>query len=164
MLVELLVDAVHGRVLATDLSPRTLRRVRAAYGVGVAALDARQMPFGDGVVPTMTTFVGIANVEQPGELMRELRRVVGRRLLAICSFYPEGDGNADAIAATDSGLVLYREPFLRGLGEAGFDVRVLASCAARAEPTPRGVLLEGATIDALPVVATDLEWALVEAW
>jgi len=37
------------------------------------------------------------------------------------------------------------------------------ACQASARPTPTGTIIEGAVVDALPVVETELEWALVEA-
>jgi Methyltransferase domain len=59
-LLERLAAAVPGPVVATDLSPWAARRVRAALGVDAVMLDARQMPFADGAVPTVTTFLGLA--------------------------------------------------------------------------------------------------------
>jgi hypothetical protein len=150
--------------VATDLSPLVLARDRER-GVAddVLAFDARQTPFADGAFETMTTFLGLANVEDPGPLFRELRRAVSGRLLAIHQLYPEGDANADAIRAMRLDSLLYREPFLAALADAGWKAEVVFECGARALPTPVGVVLEGAAVDGLPAAPTEIDWVVVEA-
>jgi uncharacterized protein YbaR (Trm112 family) len=151
-------------VVATDVSPHVLARARER-GVAseVLAFDARRTPFRDGAVETMTTFLGLANVEQPDELLSELRRAVGGRLLAIHQLYPEGDANADAIQAAGMERIGYREPFLEELTSAGWQAEIVLECGARAVPTPAGVVLEGARIDGLPVAPTEVDWLVIEA-
>jgi hypothetical protein len=111
----------------------------------------------------MTTFLGLANVESPGPLFRELRRVVSGSLLAIHQLYPEGDANSEAIAGMGLGRLLYREPFFAELADAGWEAEVVFECRAKALPTPVGVILEGAAIDGLPVAPTEIDWLVVEA-
>jgi methyltransferase family protein len=160
----LLVERMEVPVIATDVSPHVLARDRER-GVAdeVLAFDARATPFADGAVETMTTFLGLANVENPGPLFRELRRVVSGRLLAIHQLYPEGDENAAAISELGLSRLLYRETFFAALGEAGWDAQVVFECRARALPTPVGEVLEGAAIDGLPVAPTEIDWLVVEA-
>jgi hypothetical protein len=151
-------------VVATDVSPLVLARHRERGVVDeVLAFDARVTPFADGAVETMTTFLGLANVESPGPLFRELRRVVSGRLLAIHQLYPEGDSNAAAISELGLSRLLYREPFFAALGEAGWEAEVAFECRARALPTPVGEVLEGAAVDGLPVAPTEIDWLVVEA-
>ena len=59
--------------------------------------------------------------------------------------------------------LLYREPFLEGLAEAGWDANVVFECRAKALPTPVGVVLEGSAIDGLPVAPTEIDWIVLEA-
>jgi methyltransferase family protein len=159
----MLVERMEVPVVATDVSPHVLARAQER-GVAseVLAFDARRTPFRDGAVETMTTFLGLANVEQPGELLRELRRVA-RRLLAIHQLYPEGDANAKAIKAFGMERLAYREPFLEELAGAGWDAEIVFECRAQALPTPAGVVLEGARIDGLPVAPTEIDWIVLEA-
>jgi SAM-dependent methyltransferase len=159
----LLLERLNVPAVATDVSPLVLARARER-GVADEALafDARRTPFADGAVETMTTFLGLANVEDPGPLFGELRRVVSGRLLAIHMLYPEGDANAEAIAAMRLERLLYREPFLDGLAAAGWDARVVFECRAKALPTPVGEVLQSA-IDGLPVAPTEIDWVVVEA-
>jgi hypothetical protein len=160
----LLAERMQVPVVATDLSPLVLARDRER-GVASEALafDARRTPFADGAIETMTTFVGLANAQDPGPLLRELRRVVSRRLLAIHQLYPEGDGNAEAISALGLERLVYRGPFLEALAGGGWDAELVFECRARALPTPVGVVLEGAAIDGLPVAPTEIDWVVVEA-
>jgi uncharacterized protein YbaR (Trm112 family) len=170
-LVERLAARLDRTIVATDISPRVLLRTgRALEEVGLGgrvsllACDARRTPFRDGGVATLTTNVGLGNVRDPGPLLAELRRIVSGRFLGVTTFYPPDDGE-NAAAIRDLGLerLLYRDALLAELAAAGWTVEVVSSCRAPAEPTPMGVVVEGAGIDALPVAATELEWALLVA-
>jgi methyltransferase family protein len=159
----LLLERMNVPAVATDVSPLVLSRARERGIAGEAlAFDARRTPFADGAVETMTTFLGLANVEDPGPLFGELRRVVSGRLLAIHMLYPEGDANAEAIEAMRLERLLYRELFLDGLATAGWDTEVVFECRARALPTPVGNVLEAA-VDGLPVAPTEIDWVVIEA-
>jgi uncharacterized protein YbaR (Trm112 family) len=166
-LVERLVLAGVGHVVATDLSPLVLRRSRAelrrrglAETVSFLALDARATPFADGGVETMTSNLGLANVTEPRSLLEELRRAVSGRLLAISHFYPPESGpNLDAIRDAGMESMLLRARFEQQMRRAGWELLVANACACRAEPTPPSRVVEGARLDALPVEPTMLEWA-----
>jgi uncharacterized protein YbaR (Trm112 family) len=170
-LVELLSRELSCPIIASDFSPRIVRRDRGwlrYWGmydrVSLLAFDARRTPFKDGAVATMTTNLGLPNVVQPERLLPELRRIVSGSLFAISCFYPEDDAaNAAAIRATGSAPMLYRRETADAFRAAGWRVEFANSRAGRAEPTPRGVVIEGAAIDGLPVAETTLEWAVVAA-
>lgn len=160
----LLAERIPVPVVATDVSPHVLARARdRGITDAVLALDARRTPFRDGAVDTMTTFLGLANVEQPGELLRELRRAVGGRLLAIHQLYPERDGNEERIRQLGMEQLAYRAPFLDALRVAGWDASVVFESRARALPTPPSELFGGARVDGLPVAPTEIDWVVVEA-
>ncbi|NOZ28556.1 MAG: methyltransferase domain-containing protein [Chloroflexi bacterium] len=158
-------------IVATDFSPRVLRRDRQRlefFGlydrVSLLAFDARRTPFKDGAVKTLTTYQGLANIREPGNLLRELRRVVSGEFLALSIFYPEDDeANAEAINEMGLADLLFRRAALEHFAEAGWEVEVVYSCTGKARPTPTGVVLEGAGIDALPVAETRLEWCTLLA-
>jgi len=66
--------------VATDYSPHVLRQDRrrlVSFGlydkISLLAFDARRTPFKNGAVETLTTNVGLSNVENPRNLLKELR-------------------------------------------------------------------------------------------
>ncbi len=170
-LLEVLLPGATQHFVATDVSPRVLVHDRAVLaplardgGLSFLAFDARHTPFADGSVPTMVTYAGRANIRDPGELLKELRRVVSGRLLAIGLFYPEEPGpNADSIRQLKLEALMYRESALRQFRDAGFNVEVENSQNVLARPTPRGVILQGVGIDSLPVVDSQVEWGTLIA-
>ncbi len=170
-LVERLARRLNRPIVATDFSPRVLRRDRrrfSSFGLGdrisFLAFDARRTPFRRGAVHTMTTYQGLLNIREPGDLLRELRRVVSGVLVALTFFFPEDDA-ANGALIEEFGLaqMAYREPALAQFRQAGWSVQVAASWKGVARPTPPSVLLEGAGIDALPAAETTLEWCVLEA-
>lgn len=170
-LVEEMAHRLSRPIVATDFSPRILRRVRqrfaffGLYGrVSFLAFDARRTPFKDGAVRTMTTYQGLPNIREPGDLLRELRRIVSGEFLTISIFFPEDDeSNAALIAEWGLSDLLFRHSLLQHFAQAGWDVEVAVSCFGKACPTPTSTVLEGATIDALPVKETTLEWCTLLA-
>lgn len=59
--------------------------------------------------------------------------------------------------------LLYREPLLEELAEAGWRTEIVFECRANALPTPTGVALQGAVVDGLPVAPTEIDWIVLEA-
>ena len=161
MLLERLQRTVRGTVVATDVSPRVLRRARRR-GIEAVACDVRRMPFADASIDCATTFLGLNNVEQPGRLLTELRRVAGR-LLAVHLVYEPGTANDGELEELGLASLAYREPLLEALAAAGWDAEIASSCAAVLEPTPVGVVLEGAVLDRLPVEPVAGTWLTIDA-
>jgi uncharacterized protein YbaR (Trm112 family)/SAM-dependent methyltransferase len=170
-LVEALVRALDRPIIATDFSPRVLRRDRRwleVFGlyerVSLLAFDARRTPFKDGAVTTMTTNLGLPNISQPDQALRELRRAVAGTFLALSHFFPEDDtANAAAIHAAGQDATLFRKPALALFAACGWQVALTDLCVGPAQPTPRGVVIEGAGIDGMPVAPTTLEWGVLVA-
>jgi len=170
-LVEELARRLERPVVATDFSPRVLRRDRrwleffGLYArVSLLAFDARRTPFKDGAIGSLTTNQGLPNIEEPGELLEELRRAVAGRFLTISFFYPEDD-EVNSVVIREVGMerLLIRRMALETFAMAGWEVSVENACAGKAEPTPAGVVLEGARVDGLPVAGTELEWCVLVA-
>jgi len=86
-----------------------------------------------------------------------------RRLLAIHVVYEPGTANDSLLEELGLAELAYREPFLDALAAAGWKAEVVSSCPATLQPTPAGVLLEGAVIDRLPVEPVEAAWMLVDA-
>jgi len=170
-LVEKLARDLEVPLVATDFSPRVLRRDRRWFEflglydrISLLAIDARRTPFKAGAVKTLTTNLGLPNISQPGSLLQELRRVVDGRFLAISFFYPEDDAtNGALIREAGVDVLLYRRKALEAFARSGWHVEVANSCFGRALPTPASEVLEGAAIDALPVAETTLEWGVLAA-
>lgn len=170
-LVEAMARELTCPIIASDFSPRVLRRDRRwleSFGlydrVTLLCFDARRTPFRDGAVATMTSNLGLPNVAQPDVLLPELRRVVSGTLLAIAHFILADDA-PNLAAAREGGYAVMsvRAETLAALAAAGWRAEAANLCVGRAEPTPRGVVLEDVGIDGFPVAATTLEWCTLVA-
>jgi len=170
-LAELLVRKFKQPIVYTDFSPQILRRNRRWLEffdlyerVSLLAFDARRSPFKDGAIKMMTTNLGIINIEEPENLLSELRRVVSGKFFAISHFYPEDDEvNAEAIKKVGLDQFLFRKPALNSFCKAGWQVKMENMMIGKAWPTPKGEVMEGAGIDAFPVTETKLEWGVLAA-
>lgn len=170
-LLEIVLPATTHQFVATDVSPRVLLRDKQAFdalGLGsqlsFLAFDARHPPFAGGSVPTLITNVGLANIESPGALLRELRRVVRDEFMAISLFYPEEEGpNSEMIHRLKLDPLMFRSSALQQFEEAGFSVRVHNSQKVTARPTPKGEIMSEVQPDRLPVVETEVEWCTLVA-
>lgn len=158
-------------VVVTDFSPLVLKHNRRRLEflklhewVSLLAFDARRTPFKSGAIPTLTTNLGLPNIHESGNLLRELRRVVAGTFLAVSHFYPDDDQtNREASLKHGIGAMLFRESALAQFVTSNWQVEVANVCTAPARPTPKSALFEGATIDALPVAETVLEWCVLVA-
>lgn len=170
-LVEKIVRELKRPIVATDFSPNVLRKDRKRlenFGlynhVSLLAFDARRTPFKDGAITTLTTNVGLPNIEEPANLLVELRRIVSGVFLAISQFYPEEDeANARVIHEFKLDRLLYQRTALQHFAEAGWNVEVKNTCIGEAQPTPPSILFDGARADGLPVANTNLEWCVLLA-
>jgi len=168
-LVEKLIEQTGAPIVASDFSPRVLRRNRrwlqfkGYYDrVSLLAFDARKSPFKDRSIETLTTNLGVPNIRGTSELFRELRRIVSGRFLAISHFFPEDDGNGEVIEQFELGDAVYKSRLVEKMSEKGFKVNTGVSCMGKASPTPVGVVMEGMPVDGLPVERTKYEWCVVE--
>lgn len=89
-LAEVLARELGVHIVLTDFSPLVLRRDRRYFEflglynqVSLIACDARRLLFRDGAIRIMTTNLGLPNIEAPGDLPAELRRVLSGPLFAI---------------------------------------------------------------------------------
>lgn len=169
-LVKRLAGSTERAIVATDFSLKVLQRNRRWLEhvgiherVSLLAFDARRTPFRAGSVPLLTTYLGLPNIEQPGELLAELRRIVGGEFYAVSHFYPaEDEENGQALRQLGLDRLLYKRPTLARFARSGWSVEVANRCHGLARPTPTGVVIEGAGIDGLPVAETTLEWCVIE--
>lgn len=170
-LVEALLRGTARPVVATDLSPLALQRDRAYFRplgydarVSYLACDARRLPFCDGALGQMTTYLGLANIEQPAQLLQALRRAVSGELLAVHHFFrPQDDENAALIGEFGLETLLFEERLLAALAEAGWQAHISQRTPARAVPTPASALIPELRLDGLPVKETTVDWCVLVA-
>lgn len=170
-LVEALLRRLTRHIVMTDFSPRTLRADRRRLEslglydrVSLLAFDARRTPFRDAAVETLTTNLGLQNIEEPGLLLQELRRIVAGEFLAISHFFPEEDkANTKVIHEAGLETMLYRRTALEQYAGAGWNVEMKNTCTGEAHPTPPSELFGGVRADGLPVANTRLEWCVLLA-
>jgi len=154
------------RIVVSDFSPLVLKGNKARFShLGLSeradfiAFDARRMPFKDSSIGTMTTLVGLQCISDTGLALKEIRRVLSGRMLAICLFNTEEDQKTRNVLR-EHGLeeMAYKDSAIKALNAAGLTAEVQNSVLVRALPTPRSELIEGAGIDAFPLRETVLEW------
>jgi uncharacterized protein YbaR (Trm112 family) len=170
-LVEEILREVDRPVVATDFSPAVLRRDQRWLqyfdlydNVSLLAFDARKTPFKGRCVHTMTTNLGLANIEDPGVLMSELRRFTAGTFWALSVFYPPEDtANAQAIGELGLSSFLFRASAQENFSAAGWKSTVVNVCEGRALPTPGSDIIAGVQIDSLPAAETRLEWCILRA-
>jgi uncharacterized protein YbaR (Trm112 family) len=171
MLVERMAQDLTRYIVGTDKSPRVLlgNRRRFEYfdlydKVSFLAFDARRTPFKNGAVNTLTTYQGLPNIREPGYLLQELRRIVSGSFLGITLFFQEDNQeNNRMIEKIGLSNLIYRRSAFESFARAGWEVETIKSCIGKALPTPVGVVIEGAGIDAIPVAETKIEWDLLLA-
>lgn len=164
-LAGLLIRKLKQPIVFTDFSPQILRRNRRwldFFGlyerVSLLAFDARRSPFKDEAIEVMTTNLGLINIEKPENLLIELRRIVSGKFFAISHFYSEDDEvNAETIKKFGMDKFIFKNSALESFRAAGWQVKMENMMIGRAFPTPKGEVIEGAGIDALPVTETKLE-------
>jgi len=164
-LVRRMLKALPNSIVITDFSPTVLVRNRkwlieqGFYDrVSLLAFDARQTPFATDSISFLTTLLGLNNIQNPGNLLEELSRIVNGKLLAVSNFYPEDDKeNGAVIEEYGAAETHYRDKLLKHFNNAGWAVEARNSRTIKTIPAPPGVVLEGARVDGLPVQSTCLE-------
>ena len=168
-LIKKILTELDNPVVATDFSPGILRRNRQwlescnLYDkVSLLAFDARRTPFKDNVVQWLTSNLGLPNIEEPNNLLRELKRITNGNFLAVMHFFPENDTkNGQVIKEAGLESFLYRGSTLDHFANVGWQIEMQNTCQSIAQPTPPSAVLEGLRIDGLPIAETTLEWCLL---
>lgn len=170
-LVEEIAKKTDNYIIASDFSPLILHRNKLIWKkekiydkISLIAFDARKSPFKDGSIKIMTSNLGLPNIGNSSSLLKELRRIISGKLMAIFYFYPLDDKkNIEELTKYDIlDFSVLSQTILR-FNEADFKVNLLNNCFSKAKPTPSGVILKDVGIDALPIEETTLEWCVIEA-
>lgn len=168
-LVQKMAQVSPRPIIATDFSLSVLRRDRVRFArmgldqrISLVAFDARRTPFKDRSVDTMTTFLGLPNIIDPGILLIELRRILRGEFLAVHFFFPGDDqANLEEIRLHDLEDLLIKPRLLDHFKRAGWQVELANPLLGAASPTPCSAVLPGARVDGMPVADTVLEWVLL---
>jgi len=170
-LVKQLAVKLDRPIVATDFSPQVLRQDRkrlefeGLYNhISLLAFDARQTPFKDKTIETLTTNLGLPNIEEPGNLLKELRRIVKGTFLSISHFFPENDEtNGKAIRKLNLETFMFRQSALESFATNRWNVEIRNVCTGKAVPTAPSSIIEELRNDGLPVSETELEWCTLVA-
>lgn len=168
-LVEKIARTLSRPVIATDFSLSVLRRNRLRlkyFGlydhISLLAFDARHTPFKKDSIKTITTNLGLSNIQEPKELLQELRRINNKRFISISHFYSEADEpNISEARKLGIDSLVIKDKMLSYFAETGWEVKLENECTGKAMPTPQSVIFEGASIDLFPVNDTMLKWGVL---
>jgi hypothetical protein len=119
-------------------------------------------PFKNKSVKTITTYVGLQNINNPEKIFGELRRICGGKFYSACVFCAE-DNITNRKDLENDGLdnTWIKNKYLEGFNNAGFASIVENSIITLDEPTPVGEIIKGVKIDRFPVEPGNFERAVV---
>jgi Methylase involved in ubiquinone/menaquinone biosynthesis len=168
-LVERLLRETKEYVVATDFSPTILERNKEYFKVkglydklSLIAFDARKTPFKDNSIELMTSNLGIQNIEQPGEVIRELNRINQDKFMPVMFFIDKEDTThmklfkefgSTAYATKENAVEIFKS--------SGWEVNICNSYIANIKPTPVGEILKDAEIDGFPIEDTKVEFCVI---
>lgn len=170
-LVERMASNLKPPIVATDFSLSILRQDRLRlkhFGlydqISLLAFDARRTPFKKDSIKNMTTNLGLANIQEPKDLIQELKRINKDIFLSITHFYPEND-QLNILEARNFGIdtLIIKDMLLSIFADNNWNAKFENECKGKALPSPLSDIFEGASADAFPVVETLLEWGVIVA-
>ncbi|GKX28784.1 hypothetical protein SH1V18_12640 [Vallitalea longa] len=170
-LVEKLLANKDNYVIATDFSPTILMRNKDYYifkglydKLSLIAFDARKTPFKNNSIVNLTSNMGLQNIEQPGEVIKEMYRITKNNFTPIMTFIDNDDTvHMDLFNKFGSTAYATRKNATKTFTTAGWDMDICNSYLADIEPTPIGEIIESASIDGFPVQDTKIEYCVIHA-
>ncbi len=170
-LVTRMLKNLPNPIVVTDFSPTVLQRDRnrlieqGLYSrASLLAFDARQTPFKANSISLLTTHVGLQNIQNPGNVLKELSRFVKGKFLAVSSFFPEDDHeNGSVIQQAGLSDMYFRNKLIDQYRDANWKVEVENLFSVKTPASPTGVVLEGAKVDLLPAYETIVDWCVLKA-
>lgn len=170
-LVEKLLRQTNNYVIATDFSPTILARNKRYYKynglynrLSLIAFDARKTPFKDSSIEILTSNLGLQNIEQSGEVIKEMKRITKGIFMPIMFFVDKKDNvHIDLFNKYGNTAYVTRENAIETFKRAGWNVDISNPFLANVKPTPKGEILKGAQIDGFPIVDTKVEFCVIQA-
>ena len=169
-LIERFLKETENYIVATDFSPTILLRNKEYYKykglynrLSLMAFDARKTPFKDNSISTMTSNMGIQNIEQPGEVISEMNRITKDTFMSVM-FFVDKEDKVHMDLADKYGITAYatRDNAFETFKREGWNVNIVNSFMANVKPTPEGEILKGGRIDGFPIEETTFEFCVVQ--
>ncbi|MBD3404765.1 MAG: methyltransferase domain-containing protein [Candidatus Lokiarchaeota archaeon] len=154
-------------VILSDISPSILQRNKERlehFGlydkVSLIAFDAKKMPFKDRSIGVFTTNLGLTNITQSEEFLKELKRCLNGVAYFLTYFFPDNeDENAEILEEYE--LEFGFKNRLEDMSASFFETSILFEEDSFIEPTASSEIFE-IKIDALPAIPTHVTWAIVQ--
>ncbi len=169
-LVKEILSKTDLQVVATDFSmkiaKKTYREIsKEGYENRISYLvfDSKKTPFKKGSIQVLTTYLGLQNIENPGNVLSELNRICSAFFYSICNLCSEEDEtNRSALRKFGLESMYIKNIHKQELTSNGFNVEVLNTIYAKSSPTPTGKIIKGAGIDGFPVVDGIFEHCIIK--
>ncbi len=157
------------KVVATDFSMKIANKAyEELYNQGYEdrvsylVFDSKKTPFKKASIPIMTTYLGLQNIENPGNLLSEINRICSGAFYSICNLCSANDKtNRSALRKFGLESMYVKKLLIEGLRNNGFNVEVLNSIFAKSSPTPTGKIIKGIGIDRFPVADGIFEHCII---
>jgi ubiquinone/menaquinone biosynthesis C-methylase UbiE/uncharacterized protein YbaR (Trm112 family) len=171
VLVKQILQNTDLKVVITDLSMSIIKRtynslIKEGYGERITfiAFDARTTPFRNNSVPIITSFVGLQNIDNPDNIISELKRISSGEFYSVCSFCSEDDdiNRADLRKSGIESMYLKKKHVDEFVNN-GWKVELLNPILAKSSPTPMSKILPNVGVDGFPVADGIFEHCIVKA-
>lgn len=170
-LIEKLLKETKNYIVATDFSPTILARNKEYYKykglydrLSLIAFDARKTPFRDNSIVTMTSNMGIQNIEQPGSVISEMNRITKKEFMCIMQYIDKDDELHIDFFKKFGGIdYATKDNAFQTFNNLGWNVKICNSYIANIEPTPKGEIIKEAVIDGFPIENTKVEFCVIQA-
>lgn len=169
-LVKEILYKTDSKVVATDFSMKIAKRKfhelsKEGYENRLSYLvfDSKNTPFKKDSIQVMTSFQGLQNIENPGNVLSELNRICSGIFYSICSLCSEDDEtNRKALRKFGLESMYIKKFHKEEFKKSGFYAEVLNSIFAKSSPTPTGKIIRGFGIDGFPVADGIFEHCIVK--
>lgn len=170
-LVEKILTETKNYVVVTDFSPTILMRNKEYYKakglyqrLSLIAFDARKTPFRDNSIVNLTSNMGLQNIDQPGDVVKELCRITKDKFMAVMFFIDKEDKkHMDLFKEWGNTAYATKENAIETFKNAGWQIEICNSFLANIKATPESEIIEGAGIDGFPIEDTEVEFCVIKA-
>lgn len=170
-LIDKLLTRTKNYIVATDFSPTILLRNKEYYKfkglydrLSLMAFDARMTPFKNNSIESMTSNLGIQNIEEPGEVINEMNRITKKEFMCVMQFIDKNDKvHIDFFNKYGNVTYATRDNAFETFKRTGWDIEICNSFMANIKPTPEGEILKGIGIDGFPLKDTKIEFCVIHA-